>query len=85
MVMSRLSKSDRDTFTNGNLTVVLTNKANGEKSIFVQHNTMDLFARAENGYCLARSSEVPFGEDSGTNVPAPGAIQGFPLSGDWVT
>ena len=79
-----LSKSYRDTFTNGNLTVVLTNKSNGGKSISVEHNTMNIFARAENGHCIASQSDLPFGEDSGTNVPAPGAIKGVPLIGEWV-
>jgi uncharacterized protein YvpB len=52
--VSKLSKVDTDTFSDGNLTVFLQ-QVGHKKSIAVEHRTMGLFARADNGWC---SSEV---------------------------
>ncbi|MAD60279.1 MAG: hypothetical protein CMH49_02035, partial [Myxococcales bacterium] len=51
-----LSKIETDTFSDGNLTVYLT-QVGEKKSIAVDHQSISLKARAENGWCSERILE----------------------------
>ena len=54
----KLSKIDTDTFSDGNLTVFLT-QVGDEKSISVEHQSVSLKASAENGWCSEKISDRP--------------------------
>ncbi len=61
-----LNKTATDTFSNGNITVTLT-QVGAKKSIGVTHGSVGVTARAENGWC--RSSRVESVEpDTSTHV-----------------
>ena len=61
-----LSKKMTDTFSDGNLTVTLT-QLGSKKSISVEHNNVPLFASAENGWCSAFEINEDWNQTGSTN------------------
>ena len=60
----KLSKIDTDTFSDGNLTVFLT-QVGDKKSISVEHQSVSLKASAENGWCSEKISDRPVSDQPG--------------------
>ena len=66
--VQQLSRIENDTFSNGNLTVWLTQSGQG-KSIEVEHKNVGLLAKAENGWCQA-DDRTPTDGSTDTTRPA---------------